>query len=73
MAAVQRRASRVRRATTARLALRRRCLANYPSIEYSPHERLQQNGLSLAGASARWDKIATHYSLAPYPLTPSLR
>lgn len=34
-------------------ALRKRCLANYPSIEYNPHERMQQNGLAFMASGYR--------------------
>lgn len=38
-------------------ALRRRCLAHYPEIEFYPHERMMQVGLAKLGAASRWASI----------------
>lgn len=37
--------------------LRKRCLANFPNIEFNPHERLLQTGLAKAGAKRHWATI----------------
>ena len=38
-------------------ALRKRCLASYPSIEFTPHEKMVQNGLAQAAASSKWERV----------------